>query len=168
MQSTGQASTQAVSLVPMHGSAITYAIDSLSPWAVRNSTEPHILARMPPPVQDTAIFPCPHPYCTERGLFSHWRRVSLILWTRAGTPEMPPIPRWRGPKPHAPTPRGQAIGTAEKLCSEGSSAHRGLRGRKPDDATLGLHFREFPFLTGLVLHDEPCYGAGRHGQRTGQ
>jgi hypothetical protein len=26
MQSTGQASTQAVSFVPMHGSAITYAI----------------------------------------------------------------------------------------------------------------------------------------------
>jgi hypothetical protein len=26
MQSTGQASTQAVSLVPMHGSAMTYAI----------------------------------------------------------------------------------------------------------------------------------------------
>src|SRR5579863_727264 len=29
MQSTGQASTQAVSLVPMHGSAITYAIRSV-------------------------------------------------------------------------------------------------------------------------------------------
>src|ERR1039458_3090627 len=31
MQSTGQASTQAVSLVPMQGSAITYAMDIFSP-----------------------------------------------------------------------------------------------------------------------------------------
>src|SRR5579871_1070584 len=36
MQSTGQASTQAVSLVPMHGSAITYAI--AVPQAPRNIT----------------------------------------------------------------------------------------------------------------------------------
>jgi hypothetical protein len=34
IQSTGQASTQAVSLVPMHGSAITYVIRSVSPEMV--------------------------------------------------------------------------------------------------------------------------------------
>src|ERR1019366_10626868 len=38
MQSTGQASTQAVSLVPTHGSAITYVISSCLP-GVPNSTE---------------------------------------------------------------------------------------------------------------------------------
>jgi hypothetical protein len=57
IQSTGQASTQAVSLVPMHGSAITYVIKSVSPlrW-LRNLTEPLILARMRPAVQRSAGF----------------------------------------------------------------------------------------------------------------
>src|SRR5262245_56105097 len=39
MQSTGQASTQAVSLVPMQGSAITYAIDIFSRVLIHSTGE---------------------------------------------------------------------------------------------------------------------------------
>jgi hypothetical protein len=44
MQSTGQASTQAVSLVPMQGSAITYAM-TFSPENCRNA-DPQTLAKV--------------------------------------------------------------------------------------------------------------------------
>src|SRR5664279_2525478 len=39
MQSTGQASTQAVSLVPIQGSAITYAIGVFSQVPIHNTAE---------------------------------------------------------------------------------------------------------------------------------
>src|SRR5208282_852253 len=45
MQSTGQASTQAVSLVPMQGSAIMYAIESDTPQALGSVMGLTILAR---------------------------------------------------------------------------------------------------------------------------
>src|SRR5580658_9491473 len=44
MQSTGQASTHAMSLVPMQGSAITYAIESVSP--ARDSVGSRALVRI--------------------------------------------------------------------------------------------------------------------------
>src|SRR5438045_9210334 len=47
MQSTGQESTQAESLVPMQGSAITYAIKSGAPWSVRRIKLTFYFSRKP-------------------------------------------------------------------------------------------------------------------------
>src|ERR1039458_6895649 len=45
MQSTGQASTQAVSLVPMQGSAITYAMDIFSQLEIDHTIAPRVNTR---------------------------------------------------------------------------------------------------------------------------
>src|ERR1035441_2088338 len=69
MQSTGQASTQAVSLVPIQGSAITYAIGVFSQVPIHNTAD-----------GETQLIGCQRLPCPSRARFL--RRMGGALWAR--------------------------------------------------------------------------------------